>query len=68
MDNKAMAERVGYQSRAKQIDLRYHFIRDPVNDGSTQQLADFMTKPLQTPQFAKLAQSAGFVDKSQMSQ
>ncbi|KAI9907026.1 hypothetical protein PsorP6_016532 [Peronosclerospora sorghi] len=36
MDNKAaiaIAERVGYQSLAKHIDLRYHFVRGAVNDG-----------------------------------
>jgi hypothetical protein len=79
MDNKAaiaMAERVGYQSRAKHIDLRYHFVRDAINDGvlsleyvpSAEQLAPFMTKALPTPQFAKLVRSAGIVDDSLMSQ
>ncbi|KAI9907844.1 hypothetical protein PsorP6_016599 [Peronosclerospora sorghi] len=79
MDKKAsiaMAELVGYQSRVKHIYLRYHFDRDAVNDGvrsleyvqSTQQLADFMTKALQNPLFAKLVQAAGIFDKSQMSQ
>lgn len=46
----SMAEHVEYQSRAKPIDLRYHFVRDAVQDGvikmqhvpTAKQFADFM--------------------------
>ena len=65
-----MAEHAGYQSRAKHIDLRYHFVLDAVQDGvlkmqyvpTAQQLADFMTKSLLTPQFIKLVKLSGIVE------
>ncbi|KAI9913560.1 hypothetical protein PsorP6_006569 [Peronosclerospora sorghi] len=61
----AMAERVGYQSRAKHTDLRYHFVCDAVNEGvlsleyvqSNQQLSDFMMNAPQTPQLVKTCPS-----------
>ncbi|OWZ00719.1 polyprotein [Phytophthora megakarya] len=70
IDNKAaiaLAEQAGYQSRAKHIALRYHFAREAVEEGiltleyipSATQLADFMTKVLPTPQFAKLVAKSG---------
>ncbi|KAJ0397431.1 hypothetical protein ATCC90586_003607 [Pythium insidiosum] len=69
-----MAERSGYQSRAKHIDMRYHFVRDAIESGeletkyvrSKDQLADFMTKAMPTPQFKKLVQLAGIRDDSEM--
>ncbi|KAJ0392461.1 hypothetical protein P43SY_002015 [Pythium insidiosum] len=77
VDNQAaiaMAEHSGYQSRAKHIDLRYHFVRDTIESGeletkyvrSKDQLADFMTKAMPTPQFTKLVQLAGIRDDSVM--
>nr|CCA27266.1 AlNc14C491G11920 [Albugo laibachii Nc14] len=55
-----------YQSRAKHIDVLYHFVRDQVREGeiqlkyvdSKEQVADFLTKPLSTKQFNKLARQA----------
>ncbi|GMF29881.1 unnamed protein product [Phytophthora fragariaefolia] len=52
----ALANNVGYQSRTKHIDIRYHFIREKVATGevklkyvgSKNQLADFQTKGLST--------------------
>ncbi|KAJ0401726.1 hypothetical protein P43SY_003047 [Pythium insidiosum] len=77
VDNQAaiaMVEHSGYQSRAKHIDLRYHFVRDAIESGeletkyvrSEDQLADFMTKAMPTPQFTKLVQLAGIRDDSVM--
>ncbi|KAJ0394639.1 hypothetical protein ATCC90586_009159 [Pythium insidiosum] len=73
IDNKAaisMAEHSGYQSRAKHIDLRYHFVRDAVKNNDIEleyvptasQLADYMTKVLHTPQYLKLVKSSGVHD------
>jgi hypothetical protein len=58
----AIAENEGYQSRAKHIDIRYHFIREHVKAKtiklsyieSANQLADFLTKPIATKQFHRL--------------
>lgn len=72
VDNQAaiaLAEHVGYQSRAKHIDLRYRFVPDAVQVGhlqleyipSPEQLADYMTNALPTPQFAKLVCQSGII-------
>ena len=58
----AIAKNEGYQSRAKHIDIRYHFIREHVKAKtidlkyieSKNQLADFLTKPIATKQFQRL--------------
>jgi hypothetical protein len=58
----AIAKNNVYQSRAKYIDIRYHFIREHIEKGdielkyteSKHQLADFLTKPLSTKQFQLL--------------
>ena len=55
----AIAKNEGYQSRAKHIDIRYHFIRDQVKTKVIQlhyiktelQLADFLTKAISTKKF-----------------
>ena len=78
VDNQAaisMAEHAGYKSRAKLIDLRYHFVRDAVRDGvlkikyvpTTQQLSEFMTKSLPTPQFIKLVKLGVIVEYPEIS-
>ncbi|KAE8969014.1 hypothetical protein PR001_g27622 [Phytophthora rubi] len=72
IDNKAaisMASNSGYTPLAKHIDLRVHFVRDHVENGaikvqhvrSAQQLADYLTKPLPTPQFVLLVTASGVV-------
>ena len=58
----AIAKNDGYQSRAKHIDIRHHFVREQVKEKSIdlryietkQQLADFLTKPISTKQFQQL--------------
>lgn len=73
VDNKAaisMATNSGYTPRAKHIDLRVHFVRDHVQKQTIKfehvpsklQLADYMTKPLPTPQFIALVRSSGVVN------
>ena len=65
-----MAKNVDYRSRAKHIDLRYHCVRDAVQDGmlkmknmpTDQQLADFMTILIPTPQITKLVKLSGIVE------
>jgi hypothetical protein len=55
----AIAKNEGYQSRAKHIDIRYHFVRDQVKAKVIQleyietksQLADFLTKAISTSKF-----------------
>ena len=50
----SIAKNDGYQSRAKHIDIRYHFVRDQVRDKIVEvkytetksQLADFLTNPI----------------------
>ncbi|KAE8886048.1 hypothetical protein PF003_g29739 [Phytophthora fragariae] len=65
IDNKAaisMANNSGYTPRTKHIDLQVRFVGDHVENGaikvqhvrSAQQLADYLTKPLLTPQFVLL--------------
>ncbi|OWZ13373.1 polyprotein [Phytophthora megakarya] len=72
-DNKAaiaLAEHAGYQSRAKHIALRYHFVCEAVEEDiltleyipSAMQLAAFMTKVLPTPQFTKLVAESGITN------
>jgi len=57
IDNKsalALAKNPVLQDRSKHIDVRFHFIRDCINNGSLEtdyvrtgdQLADLLTKPL----------------------
>nr|CCA28016.1 polyprotein putative [Albugo laibachii Nc14] len=58
----AIAKNVGYQSRAKHIDIKYHFIPEQVKAKNIDlqyietrlQLADFMTKPISTKKFEQL--------------
>lgn len=58
----------GFHSRTKHIDIRYHFIRDKVLDGSLgvkycptgDMVADMFTKALAAPAFTKLRKLCGF--------
>ncbi|GMF51959.1 unnamed protein product [Phytophthora fragariaefolia] len=71
----ALAKNVGYQSRTKLIDIRYHFIREKVATGEVQlkyvesmnQLADFLTKGLSTKTLRYLLERSnvtGMLDKT----
>uniref|UniRef100_A0A1X7V1B3 Reverse transcriptase Ty1/copia-type domain-containing protein n=1 Tax=Amphimedon queenslandica TaxID=400682 RepID=A0A1X7V1B3_AMPQE len=59
-----------YHSRSKQIDIKYHYIRDQVKDGiinvqyckTDDIIADMMTKGLHGDQFEKLRKMAGAVE------
>ncbi|KAL8013243.1 putative reverse transcriptase, RNA-dependent DNA polymerase [Plasmopara halstedii] len=70
LDNKSaisIATNQGYTPRANHIDLRAHFVRDQVEAGniklehvpSAEQLADYLTKPVPTPQLVKLREVEG---------
>ena len=51
-----------FHGKSKHIDVKFHFLRDLVNDGvielsycnSQDQIADIMTKPIKLEQFEKL--------------
>ena len=53
--------------RSKHIDVRFHFLRNLISDGSIsmeycgtgEQVADIMTKPLKFDQFEKLREALG---------
>jgi hypothetical protein len=73
IDNKSAIEISKYSnkhSRAKHIDIRYHFIRDKVEKGEVElhycptgeMLADTLTKPLKKKQFQKLRYKLGIRD------
>ena len=57
-------------SRTKQIEIRYHFIRDPVQKGDIEldfvstniQLADIFTKPLSDDRFCIIRRELGMSD------
>jgi hypothetical protein len=59
-------------SKTKHIALRYHFIKDHVEDGNieihfvktTEQLADIFTKALAEPTFLRILQGLGMIDAS----
>ena len=62
----AIAMNNGYQSRAKHIDIIYHFIREQVQRGNVEikyieskdQLADFLTKAISTKQLQKFVRKS----------
>jgi hypothetical protein len=66
----AIANNNGYQSRAKHIDIRHHFIRQHISAckieiqyiESKSQLADYLTKPLATKQFELLTSRSRVLD------
>jgi len=61
-----------FHGRSKHIDIKFHFIRDLVKDGtiklnycsSQTQVADIMTKPLKLEQFSKLRRMLGMLEAS----
>lgn len=64
-----------FHGRSKHIDVRFHFLRDLVNNGiielsycNTQnQIADVMTKPLKLEHFEKLRGMLGVIDVTKIS-
>ena len=76
VDNKsaiALSKNPVHHDRSKHIDTRYHFIRDCVDRGevnidhvgTTEQLADILTKALGRVRFVELRQQLGVVDVQQ---
>lgn len=63
----SMTKNPQFHGRAKHIDLKYHFVRDQVSEGtvkleycpSKEMIADMLTKGLPKDQFVKLRQLAG---------
>lgn len=64
-----------FHGKSKHIDVRFHFLRDLVNDGvielrfckSQDQIADIMTKPLKLEQFEKLRNMLGVTEVTKVS-
>lgn len=64
-----------FHGKSKHIQVRFHFLRDLVNDGvvdlrfcnSQEQVADLMTKPIKLEQFEKLRGMIGMVNASEVS-
>ena len=63
----ALAKDNKFHARTKHIDLRYHFIREAVEDGkiivnyipTNENVSDIFTKPLARPKFAKFVEMLG---------
>lgn len=68
----SMAKNPQFHGRAKHVAIKYHFIREHVNDGSVRleycptkrMVADILTKGLPRVQFVKLRKMAGVVELS----
>ena len=68
----ALAKNPEFRKRTKHIDIRYHFVREKVEDGQVvlqyvstlDMLADLMTKPIPGPQFSKLRSKLGIMASS----
>ena len=69
-----MAKNPVFHGKSKHIHVRFHFLRDLVNEGvvelkycnSQEQVADLMTKPLKLEQFEKLRGMLGMVSASEL--
>jgi hypothetical protein len=65
-----LAKNPEFHQRTKHIQIKYHFIREQLKNGiidlqyvSTEdQLADILTKPLETNRFQKLREKMGIID------
>ena len=65
----SIAQNAQFHGRTKHIDMRHHFVREKVNDGtielkycrSDRMLADMLTKGLPGAAFEKLREMAGVV-------
>lgn len=66
----SMARNAQFHGRTKHIDIRHHFVREKVNDGTIdlkycptdRMLADVLTKGLARPAFETLRKKAGIID------
>jgi hypothetical protein len=78
MDNQSaimLSKNPVFHDRSKHIDVRYHYIRECVEEGRVQiesvvtqeQLADILTKPLGRDQFVQLRSRIGLVNVKQTS-
>ena len=68
----ALSKNPMFHGRSKHIEIRYHFIRELVENGDikmefckSEQLADIFTKPLGIGTFVHLRESLGVVDLDQ---
>ena len=69
----ALSKNLIFHGRSKHIEIRYHFIRELVENGdikmefckSEQQLVDIFTKPLGIESFVHLREYLGVVDLDQ---
>jgi hypothetical protein len=65
-----LAKNPEFHQRTKHVDIKYHFIREQLKNGvidmqyvgTDDQLADMLTKPLETSRFQKLRQRIGIID------
>ncbi|KOM55883.1 hypothetical protein LR48_Vigan10g177500 [Vigna angularis] len=75
VDNRSaieLAKNPVYHERSKHIDVRFHFIREKIKEGSVelehvgtkQQIADIFTKPLPAVIFHEYRKLIGMKDKS----
>ena len=63
-----------FHKRSKHIDIRYHFIRELINNGeiylefckSEDQSADIFTRPLEKQRFEHLRKVLGIIEKSSL--
>ncbi|POM80562.1 Integrase catalytic core protein [Phytophthora palmivora] len=68
----ALAKNAGYNSRTKHVDIKHHFTRENVENGTVlvdyidtkQQLADLLTKALGTKALKYLREASGIKDKA----
>ena len=68
----ALAKDNKFHSRTKHIDLRYHFIREAVEDGkirvsyipTDENVSDILTKALPKPKFQRFIEMLGLIDEN----
>ena len=66
-----VSENLVFHDRSKHIDIRYHFIRDMVQQGfvgldhigTDEQVADILTKPLGKVKFLTFREKLGIVER-----
>ena len=65
-----------FHDRSKHIDMRYHFIKDPVQKGALklqyihtgEQIADILTKPLATSKFVYFHDKLGMAENASLTE